>query len=103
MDTTRKDDGYVMALAPSKIQLQHVSNAMNVSLLKNYVNVGMFDHVHGTQDDMLPRIKDGRTFWYRKTYSLPKMSLLMVTRLLGQVTQTHRINSYECYLEFQSY
>ena len=32
----------------------------------------MFDHVHGTQDDMLPRIKDGRTFWYRKTLFFTK-------------------------------
>ena len=56
----------------------------------------MFDHVHGTQDDMLPRIKDGRTFWYRKTLFFTKDEFAdgYTGSYWRQVTQTHRINNY---------
>ena len=45
---------------------------------------------------MLPRIKDGRTFWYRKTLFFTKDEFVdgYTGSYWRQVTQTHRINSY---------
>ena len=94
----RKDDGYVYGLSFTFKDTAAARKQCDERFITkdSYVNKGMFDHVHGTQDDMLPRIKDGRTFWYRKTLFFTKNEFVdgYTGSYWRQVTHTHRINSY---------
>ena len=94
----REDDGYVYGLSFTFKDTAAARKQCNERFIAkgSYVNKGMFDHVHGTQDDMLPRIKDGRTFWYRKTLFFTKDEFVdgYTGSYWRQVTHTHSIINY---------
>ena len=69
----RKDDGYIYGLSFTFKDTAAARKQCDQKFIeKAHSTTAMFDHLHGSQDDMLPRVKDGRTFWYRKTLFFTK-------------------------------
>ena len=93
----RKDDGYVYGLTfaykdTAAARKQCTQGFINK---RNTFSSYMFDQ-RGAEENMIPRIKDGRTYWYRKTVIFDK-ELFADEYTQGywrNVTSNHQIRSY---------
>jgi|TARA_B100000073_G_scaffold95089_1_gene75480 hypothetical protein len=93
----RKDDGYVYGLSFTFKDTAAARKQCDQKFIsKLHSTTAMFDHLYGSQDDMLPRIKDGRTFWYRKTLFFTKDDFAdgFTTDYWRKVTENHNICNY---------
>lgn len=69
----RKDDGYIYGMT---IAYKDTATARKQCTEKFFVNQGSLNksmfNMRGDNTELLPRIKDGRTYWYRKTVFITK-------------------------------
>ena len=101
----RKDDGYFYGLSFTFKDTAAARKQCDQKFIsKLHSTTAMFDHLYGSQDDMLPRIKDGRTFWYRKTLFFTKDEFAegFTNDYWRKVTENHSICNYGATYEIRS-
>ena len=92
-----EDDGYVYGLSFTFKDTAAARKQCNDKFItKSNSVISMFNHRDENADQMLPRIKDGRTYWYRKTLFFTKEDFSdgYTSNYWKQVTNNHGINNY---------
>ena len=93
----RKDDGYIYGITIAFRDTKAARNQCTERyfLCPNHLGKSMFNHT-GKEEDMLPRIKDGRSHWYRKSIFFTKDELVdgYTGNYWKEVTSHHAIRTY---------
>ena len=95
----RKDDGYVYGMTVGFRDTKAARKQCNQRFFQSSSTIGkyMFSHDHGDpQSEMMPRIKDGRTYWYRKTvfFTRDEFADGFTHNYWRSVTPHHDISNY---------
>tara|TARA_R100000988_G_scaffold78045_1_gene41932 strand:+ start:527 stop:2356 length:1830 start_codon:yes stop_codon:yes gene_type:complete len=93
----RKDDGYIYGITVAFRDTKAARNQCTERyfLCPNHLNKCMFNHTGG-EEDMMPRIKEGRTHWYRKSIFFTQDELTdgYTNNYWKTVTSNHDVRSY---------
>ena len=69
----RKDDGYIYGITVAYKDTAAARKQCTEKFFRDERTLGKYMfNMMGTQDEMLPRIKEGRVYWYRKTVFISK-------------------------------
>lgn len=102
----RNDDGYYYGLTFAYKDTAAARKQCTERFIAKQQTLSSFMfNQRGVEEDMLPRIKDGRTYWYRKTVIFDQQSFIDgYTRAYWEnVTENHSLKSYsKCHVIHKS-